>query len=399
MSADIKLKISDFIYKYWFPKNTRKKIWIISSRVKTPPQWAYVLSKDYSYLDQLGDKDLIFHTTKFLSRMYPKVEIEVISSFEFASQNGARTDNLLILGGPRWNNKISAQYMWNNRIKNIFRYPPPFDKKSIVCGDCKLCGCEPVDYNLNREKICIHYSDGSQKFLNCELQDIVVDDLYWYGDEEHIYASRINALGNTYLIKDCPKTDYGFFAAFSNDNAIGNDCSRIVMINGIHTFGGLGALYSFIDNDTAFRNYELISSTSKYDDFFCYMRVEVNLEMPKNPIKPSLIDLNNCFSLVKNNSKISNEVNLATDFFPNNSQLFELKNNVEELIEAINVFLKDTTHLKSNNEINKAGLIHKLTEALSQIQALFLNYSEDTFKSIKATYQDCLTQFETISKQ
>ena len=102
---------------------------------------------------------------------------------------------------------------------------------------------------------------------------------------------------------------------------------------------------------------------------------------------------------VADNSKISNEVNLATDFFPNNSQLFELKNNVEELIEAINVFLKDTTHLKSNNEINKAGLIHKLTEALSQIQALFLNYSEDTFKSIKATYQDCLTQFETISKQ
>ena len=241
---------------------------------------------------------------------------------------------------------------------------------------------------------CPHFKDGTGKIVCersknfCKIEEIKqIDNRVFALKGNPIYTNKFETYSSDNLLIE----DYGMFAALENFYSTSH---RIVIISGSHSLGALGAFKSYVPLDNSVASQRTIdnnySKVNEYKNFASFHKTTILRESEYS------LNINSEIAAIYPLEKTIEKTNETNNISP---LLFELKNNVEELIEAINVFLKDTTHLKSNNEINKAGLIHKLTEALSQIQALFLNYSEDTFKSIKATYQDCLTQFETISKQ
>ncbi|MDR3216495.1 MAG: hypothetical protein LBT55_03660 [Clostridiaceae bacterium] len=277
------------IYKYWFSKNA-KQINIVTSRVNEPPPWAFVYSKDYSYFDQFGDKDLVYKVSVFLSKYYPNAQIKYFVSDDFERQRGVIGENTLIIGGPRWNNKVCQDYMWDTKIKSIFRYPPFKDSKKEICSDC-----EKVANDCGRECICVN-----KKIISYIGTEVLVHAQEVQAAK--IAAERCTSLGNgDVMVKDCVKTDYGFFATFNNDNNYDKSASRVVILNGIHIFGGLGAFYAFNDSPNAQKNYTTVQSELGYDntEFFAYMPIQVAIKNTVAPIGQIEITRENIFSYRK----------------------------------------------------------------------------------------------------
>ena len=386
MKKSVKNSIKNFCNLHLFKDPS--DIYIICSKEPELPANASVYSPEYQYVNNFADKDLLLYVYGFLSKIYSnaKIYIKYPYEYKFESNAGRRfmQDNLVLIGGPA-TNSILRKVLYDENCP-ITKYTkvifPPSTEKERENEDIRAC-CN-----------CPHFKDGTGKIVCersknfCKIEEIKqIDNRVFALKGNPIYTNKFETYSSDNLLIE----DYGMFAALENFYSTSH---RIVIISGSHSLGALGAFKSYVPLDNSVASQRTIdnnySKVNEYKNFASFHKTTILRESEYS------LNINSEIAAIYPLEKTIEKTNETNNISP---LLSELKNNVEELIEAINVFLKDTTHLKSNNEINKAGLIHKLTEALSQIQALFLNYSEDTFKSIKATYQDCLTQFETISEQ
>lgn len=245
------------IHDFWFDKDVTE-IYIVCSRESSPPSGAYKYSNDYAYSDNFGDKDLLFLLYGLISRNYPNARIFFYYSDDFIEKTRFwQGKNILIVGGPNSRNYVSSFGMYtalskviddNNVGIRIF-YPPKQKNK--------LNAWENTQYT--KENICVkcpNYEQSCCRQTLCILKEneVVIKKPDFYEELIIPKTDAINAkISDDRIIREiedsgkvaisgCLKQDVGFFATFANpyDEEQKN---RIIIINGVYTFGGLGVCH------------------------------------------------------------------------------------------------------------------------------------------------------------
>jgi hypothetical protein len=214
---------SDTLYnvhlnKIWFPNNPGT-IHIIAPPETEKSQYASPASKNYIFLNNLGDIDSVLEVMNFLNRNYRNTKLPVYSAEEFKNHI---EDNLMVIGGPGESDEDG-----NNVCALLM------DKMNVK-----------VSYSFTEE-----------------------DELMVYKDQKFSATYRGGKVAK----------DYGYFARFPNPF---NPKSSVVLIHGIHTFGVLGAAKAFSDHPSAQGNIRNVMKKLNLDDikqasFECFFPVDV----------------------------------------------------------------------------------------------------------------------------
>ena len=228
--------LEHLVYELWFPRDT-PTIWVVCPQCHDAGEFAEPASPDYTYLDNLGDTDALLEIMVFLSRYYPKASIEKFSSDDLPKSHTKA--NIVVVGGPGSSDDIS------NR----------------VCLEMMSSMKSRVSYSEDCERMVIT-DDGAEPIeLRAELQSEAPDGC----GSDHFNVRR----------------DYGYFARFPNPL---NEHSAVILVNGIHTTGVLGAAKAFGDGQDALRNYHSIfNSAVNPKSFECRFEVGVlngNVRVP-----------------------------------------------------------------------------------------------------------------------
>lgn len=228
--------LEQVVYELWFPRDT-PTIWVVCPQCHDAGEFAEPASPDYTYLDNLGDTDALLEIMVFLSRYYPKASIEKFSSDDLPK--GHTKDNIVVIGGPGSSDDIS------NR----------------VCLEMMSSMKSRVSYSEDCERMVITDDSAEPISLRAELQSEATDGCR----SDHFNLRR----------------DYGYFARFPNPL---NEHSTVILINGIHTTGVLGAAKAFGGGRDALRNYDMIfNSAVNPKSFECRFEVGVlngNVRVP-----------------------------------------------------------------------------------------------------------------------
>lgn len=379
--APRKTKVTDAVYEVWFPKNV-KNIFIVVKRDSNPPEDAYAFSKEYKYLDRMGDKDLILYTYVFLSRYYPNANIEICISEDFIKRADYEKNNLVILGGPSSNHEVCQQFMATSVISKHLRYPPNEVRKVELCGKC----LHIKDF-CPRESICIdnelfYYQSGS----------VIVDRIE--AEKAKIPENRVNSLGNGKVqVLDCVMVDKSIFASIINPFS---QDKKVILISGIHCMGGVGAFRAFdtvsqqsIDN---YRYYKEKIAGAK--EFIAVFDVEIN---PRSgtPIACPRLKENILFNLDDEKSviigtefKVDDKEELEFDLYADREEclamqremrVYEYDENIPDFSSKVKQFVSATTRWVSKIQVyygkiisaDSAKSLHHEFEGLrSQYQAL-----------------------------
>ena len=182
----------ELIFRFWFPRDT-STIWVVCPQDHAPSEYADRSSPDYTYLDNLGDQDALFELMVFLSRHYPNATIEHFSSGDFPT--GHTSGNLVVVGGPGSTSDIG----------------------NSVCAEMMAAINSRVSYSDDCEQMTVVPDRGASLELRGEYRD----------------GPGSGTAGQQRILKDI-----GYFARFPNPL---NEESRVVLVNGIHTTGVLGA--------------------------------------------------------------------------------------------------------------------------------------------------------------
>lgn len=222
---------SDSIYnvhlnKIWFPEDVQTVHVITSTESEKREQFASAEADNYMLLESLGDKDSLLFINGFLNRTYPGMDIKMHAADEF---KGSLEDNLVIVGGPG-------------------------DEDGDANPICKIM--------MEKMKTQVSYSEDCEKLL--------------YKGQEYTAEKKGKKTS----------VDYGYFARFPNPF---NPKTSVVLVNGIHTFGVLGAAQAFSDHAGAQGNIKAMLQKLEPDDikkasFECFFQVEVyhhNVVCPK----------------------------------------------------------------------------------------------------------------------
>lgn len=295
----------DFVYKYWFPKGFSEEIYIVCPRDSSLTYDANMWSDDYAYLDSFGDKDLLFLVYGFICKHYPQAKVHYSFSSQYKKEhpNDWKQKNLIILGGASWSHEVTRTFM-HDALRKIYNNNTGIDKPPVVYSiknnkegwkqvKQKVCdSCLMLQENCREDhSLCIWAQSSDLNKPLCKsieraiTREIVaptplklqekVDEVSRHLSEDQQQRIYSDSDGR-YLIKDCISKDIGLFAAFQNPY---NKRSRVIMINGAHTFGGVGAFRTFdVDKDIAIKNYQMLDSelSSKGKDFISYFMVEVD---------------------------------------------------------------------------------------------------------------------------
>jgi len=226
-----KLINSDSLYniylnKIWFPNNVGI-IHVITSTEAETREFASPESDNYMLLESLGDKDSLLEIMTFLNRNYRNVNIPM-----YAADNShiQFESDLVVIGGPG-------------------------DEGGDENNVCKIM--------MAKIKSAVSYSDDCEKLI--------------FDGKEYVATKK----GNKTI------EDYGYFARFPNPF---NQRSSVILINGIHTFGVLGAAKVFSDHPNSQGNIKKLLNKFKLDDikqaaFECFFPVEV---MHQNVVCPNI---------------------------------------------------------------------------------------------------------------
>lgn len=151
---------------------------------------------EYLYLGKYGDIDSLVEVLTSLGKLFPGLATEVCTSEEFINFPGnPYARNLILIGGPDYN-RVVENYMQHT--------PYEFTERDGV---------------------------------------VVLRDK----DRDKLFESKFN--------KDRDEvTDYGFFLKMPNPN---NKSKKLIMINGIHTYGVYGVAKCFLAQDEHERNISL----------------------------------------------------------------------------------------------------------------------------------------------
>jgi len=201
----------------WFP-NDVSIIHVITSTESEPrAEFASPESDNYMALEVLGDKDSLLKVMFFLNRNYRLANLPMYPAKDFKSQYES---NLVVIGGPG-------------------------DEDGDENNVCKLM-MEKINSQISYSEDCEELIYKGQKFLATKR--------------------------NNRIIKD-----YGYFARFPNPYHPG---TSVVLINGIHTFGVVGAAMAFSDHPSAQGNIRKVLKKLNIDGinhaaFECFFLVEI----------------------------------------------------------------------------------------------------------------------------
>jgi hypothetical protein len=214
----------ELIYEFWFPRET-STIWVVCPQVHNPGQYADRSSPDYTYLDNLGDTDSLLEIMVFLSQYYPTATIERFSARDLPG--GHTSGNLVVIGGPG----------------------SPDDISNEICREIMNDIGSRVAYSPDCEEMTVTH-EGGAAILKADYRTA---------------QAGTNQPGL--------RRDQGYFARFPNPlNANGT----VILINGIHTTGVLGAARAFSERREALRNFHsVLASGASLTSFECHFEVQV----------------------------------------------------------------------------------------------------------------------------
>lgn len=235
----------EFIYKFWFPRET-STIWVVCPQIHQPGEFADRSNPDYTYLDNLGDTDALLEVMVFLSQYYPNATIERFSSEDLPE--GHTSSNLVVIGGPG-----SAE------ISNE------------ICREMMSAMSSHVAYSSDCEEMRVSRTSGETIDLRAEYVE--------NGERPHRQSPR------------GLRTDWGYYARFKNPL---NENATVIVMNGIHTAGVLGAARAFSERREALRNFHVAQSSNvQTTSFECYFEVMVL----NGQIKVPVVNSHNIFTL------------------------------------------------------------------------------------------------------
>lgn len=190
ISAHYKKISHSIYYKLLWGFNEGDLIYIVCPELEKPKKRQEPEPEEFLYLGKYGDIDSLVALQVSLSRLYPMLQIKVCTSEEFSRFPGTPyANNLIVIGGPDYN-KVA---------KTLMKYTPfEFIEKG-----------KAVLLKIKQQKV----------FFKAKFQRRG-------GIEEVI--------------------DYGFFYKMPNPH---NDKKKLIMINGIHTYGVYGAAKCFSLNE------------------------------------------------------------------------------------------------------------------------------------------------------
>lgn len=404
------MKNEDYIYRYWFPENFNGDIYIVCPRDTTTTYDANIWSDEYAYLDNFGDKDLLFLVYGFICRYYPLAHVHYFFADRYKKDhlNDWKSNNLIILGGPSWYHEISREFMYDalksvyEKVSNFKMPPIMYAIKNTYDGwkelRAKVCSktCKKYDANYDcraNHEICVWKSiiSGEPEIYsperNCtreitassqkKLNDLIkqIEDHLNQSNQQHRLTQNSDG---EYKITECLSSDIGIFAAFQNPYNINN---RVIMISGAHTFGGVGAFRSFDISDensrqNALSNYKLLGNALKNNgyDFISYFSM---------PIDDSAYILNQSVKLDQ-----KNVISLCDK--ANNIAKYEDVCKLQELIE------------KLNQDFDSVLLIDVQTEFDSKLHnmARYIKKQLDSFESnitIRMTFDSYTAYFNRVN--
>lgn len=220
--------MEELVYALWFPRDTNT-IWVVCPQDHDPGEFANRSSPDYTYLDNLGDTDALLEIMVFLSRYYPKASIQEFSSADLPRDH--TENNLVVIGGPGSSDDIS----------------------NYVCQEMMISTNSRISYTADCETMLVTLDGVESLKLRAELRSDTPNPTR----PDHFNMRR----------------DYGYFARFPNPL---NKGATVVLVNGIHTAGVLGAARTFADRPEALRNYHSVfNSGASPRSFECHFEVEV----------------------------------------------------------------------------------------------------------------------------
>ena len=239
----------ELIYRFWFPRETTT-IWVVCPKIHEPGEFADRSSPDYTYLDNLGDTDALLGLMVFLSQYYPKATIQQFNSEDLPE--GHTSSNLVVIGGPGSNeisNAVCKDMM--SAVKSQISYAIDCEKMSVVC-DGVVASDLQADFRV-RKASPSGFVESVKKLFNrtsCESNELTAD--------------------------------WGYFARFANPL---NENASVLLINGIHTAGVVGAAMAFGERQEAMRNFEAVyASGVDVQNFESYFRVPVLNGQARLPI-------------------------------------------------------------------------------------------------------------------
>ena len=229
--------IEEFVYQIWFPRET-STIWVVCPQIHEPGEYADRSSPDYTYLDNLGDTDALLAVLVFLSRYYPQAIIEKFNSGDLP--RGHASNNLVVIGGPG----------------------SPSDISNRICQEMMNLMNSKVSYTDDCEKMLVASANGQSTEFQAELCS---------NPTRVVQREDFNM-----------RRDRGYFSRFANPL---NEVATVVLVNGIHTAGVLGAAIAFADRRESLRNYETVfNSSDTPKSFECHFEVDVlngNVKVPR----------------------------------------------------------------------------------------------------------------------
>lgn len=206
-----------YLNKIWFPSDVGNIHIITSTEGEKREKFALPTADNYMLLESLGDKDSLLEVAAFLNRNYRNT-----SSSMYAADNYTNNmeGNFVVIGGP------GDEEGDGNKICKIF---------------------------MDRMKVKVGYSDDCETLL--------------YEKEKYKATKQ----------KNKTVRDYGYYARFPNPF---NSNNSVILINGIHTFGVLGAAKAFSDHPSAQGNIRKVMKKLKLDNikqasFECFFPVDV----------------------------------------------------------------------------------------------------------------------------
>lgn len=385
------------IHDFWFNSNA-KEIYIVCSRESNPPKWAYKYSNNYAYSDNFGDKDLLFYLYGLMSKNYPNSTIYFYFSDDYMEKvRNWEQKNILIVGGPNSRNEISKFGMYDALMKRLDYVYELDDKKSYLIYPPKpeneLREWENKKYT--KEKICKNCSNSlkycprlSLCINNNNSTSFVLPEFY---DELIIYTNdaddakienerrcRDIANGKKVAITGCVKKDVGFFASFANPYDSMKE-NKIVMLSGLHTFGGVG-VYNALSAQTKYsvENYNLLYYSligRENRDFMTYFEVEVS---EQRDASYSRVVKDRIFSL--SNLKLKNFYNTFISYRRRNGTMFSEKIYdilVSKKDNAIFPF-RDIVNLQSNFKPG-ADYVKDIINKIRNCEIFILTITENCF--------------------
>jgi hypothetical protein len=208
-----------YLNKIWFPNDVGNIDIVTSTEAEKREKFSLPTADNYMLLESLGDKDSLLAVNGFLNRHYRNTSIAM-----YPADNYKHTmeGNFVVIGGPGDEDEKDD----GNRICKIF---------------------------MDKMNVKVSYSDDCERLL--------------------FNKKRFTATKK----KNKTVRDFGYFARFPNP--FNPNCS-VILINGIHTFGVLGAARAFSDHPSAQGNIRKVLMKLKLDNikqasFECFFPVDI----------------------------------------------------------------------------------------------------------------------------